>query len=191
MMAEKKNIDYLSKILDMREYDVPLHVRIQIDNEIRCSYWYKYTLEGVLCKSIEHLAEKLDKADLRVMAYDIETTKEQLKFPDASQDEIMMISYIIDGNGFLITNRQVVSEDVDDFEYAPTAEYDVGTFVVFNEPDERALIQKFFDHIIETKPFVITSFNGDFFDWPFVHRRALYHQISMEDEIGVYNSKMG
>ena len=32
-----------------------------------------------------------------VMAYDIETTKLPLKFPDSSIDVIMMISYMIDG----------------------------------------------------------------------------------------------
>lgn len=32
-----------------------------------------------------------------VLAYDIETTKLPLKFPDASIDQIMMISYMIDG----------------------------------------------------------------------------------------------
>ena len=32
-----------------------------------------------------------------VLAYDIETTKLPLKFPDSSTDQIMMISYMIDG----------------------------------------------------------------------------------------------
>lgn len=32
-----------------------------------------------------------------VLAFDIETTKLPLKFPDAESDQIMMISYMIDG----------------------------------------------------------------------------------------------
>lgn len=32
-----------------------------------------------------------------VLAFDIETTKLPLKFPDATTDQIMMISYMIDG----------------------------------------------------------------------------------------------
>lgn len=32
-----------------------------------------------------------------VLAFDIETTKLPLKFPDAETDQIMMISYMIDG----------------------------------------------------------------------------------------------
>jgi DNA polymerase epsilon subunit 1 len=70
-----------------------------------------------------------------VMAYDIETTKQPLKFPDQQTDQIMMISYMIDGQGYLITNREIVADDIDDFEYTPTAEYE-GEFTVFNEPDE-------------------------------------------------------
>ena len=101
-----------------------------------------------------------------VLAFDIETTKLPLKFPDASSDSIMMISYMIDGQvrlrsegglalasqlvpliifeydlhhfvsqGYLITNREVIGADVEDFEYTPKPEYE-GPFTIFNEPDE-------------------------------------------------------
>ena len=40
-----------------------------------------------------------------VLAFDIETTKLPLKFPDPETDCIMMISYMIDGHGYLICNR--------------------------------------------------------------------------------------
>lgn len=99
------------------------------------------------------------------MAFDIETTKLPLKFPDAETDQIMMISYMIDGQvcfisfsplyhlcsicvtcvsftkalfvlqGFLITNREIVSENIEDFEFTPKPEYE-GPFTVFNEDDE-------------------------------------------------------
>jgi DNA polymerase epsilon subunit 1 len=117
------------------------------------------------------------------MAYDIETTKLPLKFPDAAIDQIMMISYMIDGQGFLITNREIVSEDIDDFEYTPKPEYD-GPFMIFNEPDEKAVIERFFLHIKEARPTVIATYNGDFFDWPFVDARASVNGIDMYQEIG-------
>ena len=37
--------------------------------------------------------------------------------------------------GFLITNREIVSEDIEDFEFTPKPEYE-GPFTVFNEADE-------------------------------------------------------
>lgn len=181
----------MSKIVEIREYDVAYHIRTMVDNEIRCAFWYEVELEGSLLKGLTHLKEKLDKADLRILAFDIETTKAPLKFPDSKFDEIMMISYIIDDKGFLITNRTVVGDDVENFEYAPKPEYDVGEFTVFNEPDEKNLLVKFFEHIRETKPFIFTTFNGDFFDWPFIQDRAEKYQLKMEEEIGVFNCPMG
>ena len=77
---------YLSKITDLREFDVPYHIRVCIDNEIRCSFWYEVEMDGPLMVKCEHLKTKLDKADLRILAFDIETTKATLKFPDARFD---------------------------------------------------------------------------------------------------------
>jgi DNA polymerase epsilon subunit 1 len=129
------------------------------------------------------IEDRLTPADPVVMAYDIETTKLPLKFPDAVIDQIMMISYMIDGQGFLITNREIVSEDIADFEYTPKPEYE-GVFMVFNEPDEKAVIERFFEHIKEARPTVMVTYNGDFFDWPFVEARASVLGIDMYQEIG-------
>ncbi|KAJ9148528.1 DNA polymerase epsilon catalytic subunit [Pleurostoma richardsiae] len=169
-------------LVDIREYDVPYHVRVLIDKNIRVGKWYfveaKHGVTTIVCNE-EHLA----MADPVVMAYDIETTKAPLKFPDAAVDQIMMISYMIDGQGFLITNREVVSEDIADFEYTPKPEYP-GPFMIFNEPDEKAVIERFFLHIKEARPTVIATYNGDFFDWPYVETRASVNGIDMYREIG-------
>lgn len=108
-----------------------------------------------------------------------------------------MISYMIDGQGFLITNREIVSQDIADFEYTPKPEYD-GQFLVFNEPDEKAVIERFFLHIKEARPTVIATYNGDYFDWPFIEARASVLGIDMYQEIGfrknsedVYQSDFG
>lgn len=122
-------------------------------------------------------------ADPVVLAFDIETCKAPLKFPDAAVDQIMMISYMIDGQGFLITNREIVSEDIADFDYTPKPEYP-GPFMIFNEPDEKAVLERFFLHIKEARPTVIATYNGDFFDWPYVDARASLNGIDMYQEIG-------
>ncbi|PYI19736.1 DNA polymerase epsilon catalytic subunit A [Aspergillus violaceofuscus CBS 115571] len=169
-------------IVDIREYDVPYHVRVSIDKDIRIGKWYTVeSKHGVI--SLSCIEERLTRADPVILAFDIETTKLPLKFPDSVIDQIMMISYMIDGQGFLITNREIVSEDIDDFEYTPKAEYN-GPFMIFNEPDERSVIERFFEHIKEAKPTVIATYNGDFFDWPFVEARASVLGIDMYKEIG-------
>ncbi|KAL4879667.1 hypothetical protein BJY04DRAFT_220006 [Aspergillus karnatakaensis] len=169
-------------IIDIREYDVPYHVRVAIDKNIRIGKWYTVEAKhGVI--SLTCLEERLTRADPVVLAFDIETTKLPLKFPDSVIDQIMMISYMIDGQGFLITNREIVSEDIDDFEYTPKPEYS-GPFMIFNEPNERGVLERFFEHIKEAKPTVIATYNGDFFDWPFVEARASVLGIDMYKEIG-------
>jgi DNA polymerase epsilon subunit 1 len=175
-------VDSSDFILDIREYDVPYHVRVAIDKDVRIGNWYTVEAKhGVV--TMTWIEDRLTPADPVVMAYDIETTKLPLKFPDAVIDQIMMVSYMIDGQGFLITNREIVSEDIEDFEYTPKPEYQ-GPFMIFNEPDEKALLERFFEHIKEAKPTVMVTYNGDFFDWPFVEARASVQGIDMYQEIG-------
>jgi DNA polymerase epsilon subunit 1 len=79
----------------------------------------------------------------------------------------------------LITNREIVSCDIDDFEYTPKPEYE-GPFTIFNEPTEIDLLKRFFSHIREAKPTVFVTYNGDFFDWPFVEDRAKFHGMDLK-----------
>ncbi|KAJ3380162.1 DNA polymerase epsilon catalytic subunit [Lobulomyces angularis] len=181
-------------IIDIREFDVPYYVRAAIDNNFRVGMWYSIKSLGSKMET-QILPERVTRAEPVVLAFDIETTKLPLKFPDSSFDQIIMISYMIDGQGFLITNREILSEDINDFEYTPKPEYE-GPFTIFNEPNEVdyfnfnanyvqvAVIKKFFEHIKETKPTVVSTYNGDFFDFPFIDARATAHGISMEKEIG-------
>lgn len=150
--------------------------------DIRIGKWYTVDVRHGNT-TLTCIEERIQRADPVVLAYDIETTKLPLKFPDASIDQIMMISYMIDGQGFLVTNREIVSEDIADFDYTPKPEYD-GPFLVFNEPNERAVIERFLMHIKEARPTVIATYNGDFFDWPFVEARASILGIDLYREIG-------
>lgn len=129
-----KDKDPREGIIDIREYDVPYYLRVAMDNELRVGLWYAVSFNTGQ-PVFKQLVERVKRADPVVMAYDIETTKAPLKFPDQAIDQVMMISYMIDGQGFLITNREIVSEDIEDFEYTPKEGYE-GPFVVFNEADE-------------------------------------------------------
>jgi DNA polymerase epsilon subunit 1 len=124
------------------------------------------------------------RAEPRVLAFDIECTKEPLKFPNAEFDSIYMISYMIDGEGFLIVNREIVTADIEDFEYTPKKEYE-GPFSCFNEVNELAVLRRFLDHIKEVKPAVFVTYNGDFFDFPFIDTRMKKYGLDMEAEIGI------
>jgi DNA polymerase epsilon subunit 1 len=176
--------------VDIREYDVPYHHRFAIDTETRCGTWYTVRAvpgAGIVLSAREDL---LLRAEMRVCAFDIECTKLPLQFPNAAYDQVFMISYMIDGQGYLIINREIVSEDVADFEYTPKPEFK-GPFRVFNERDERALLRRFFDHMRAVRPGIYVTYNGDFFDWPFLHDRAEKLGMSVYEELSVRVDRTG
>jgi DNA polymerase epsilon subunit 1 len=78
---------------------VPYHVRVSIDKKLFVGLWYSVKLQIGISHSpvIYRRTDIIESPDCIVFAYDIETTKLPLKFPDASFDQIMMISYMIDG----------------------------------------------------------------------------------------------
>ncbi|GAU88460.1 hypothetical protein RvY_01155 [Ramazzottius varieornatus] len=172
-------------LIDIREYDVPFHVRVSIDRQIFAGRWYTVTptSEPPKVPKMTFRPEMLERPDMVICAYDIETTKSPLKFPDATVDQIMMISYMISGKGFLIVNREIVNEDIMSFEYTPKPEFE-GVFQVYNEANEAATIARFFRHLQEVRPIIFATYNGDFFDWPFVETRAKANGMSMYEEIG-------
>uniref|UniRef100_A0A915ME31 DNA polymerase epsilon catalytic subunit n=1 Tax=Meloidogyne javanica TaxID=6303 RepID=A0A915ME31_MELJA len=181
------DVSPLEQIMDIREYDLPFDMRVCIDGRFFVGHWY--TVVGLDLATQKPLIELnpslVEPPEPIICAFDIETTKAPLKFPDASEDQIMMISYMIDGSGFLIVNRQIISEDIDNFEYTPKPEF-VGEFVVFNEENEQKLLLKFFDHLLKIKPSIMVTYNGDFFDWPFVDARANFHGININKYLGFY-----
>nr|CAD7570292.1 unnamed protein product [Timema californicum] len=93
----KKSTDHMENIIDIREYDVPYHVRVSIDMKIFCGLWYDIKSQGNDVPIITKRDDLIERPDPIVLAFDIETTKLPLKFPDANSDQIMMISYMIDG----------------------------------------------------------------------------------------------
>ena len=175
---------WLDTVEDIREYDVPYHHRVAIDTDRRVGLWYTIREEGGDRPStMTRCEERKAFGEPRVLAFDIECTKQPLKFPDASVDPVMMISYMMDGAGFLIINREVVSEDIDDFEYNPKPDFP-GPFAVFNEVNEEATLRRFFSHLRQLQPHVIVTYNGDNFDWPYIDKRASHFGLSMKAEIG-------
>ncbi|GAB2274640.1 DNA polymerase epsilon catalytic subunit A [Dionaea muscipula] len=186
--SEQRALDFLDCITDLREYDVPYHVRFAIDKDVRCGQWYDVSVSssGVM---LEKRMDLLQRAEVHVCAFDIETTKLPLKFPDAEYDLIMMISYMVDGQGYLIINRECIAEDIEDLEYTPKPEFE-GLFRVTNVPNEEGLLRHWFSHMQDVKPGIYVTYNGDFFDWPFLERRAAHHGFKMNDELGFQCDKI-
>lgn len=76
--------------------------------DIRIGKWYTVKAKAGNI-TIDVIEDRLKRADPVVLAYDIETTKSPLKFPDATIDSIMMISYMIDGQVCTISKIHLIS----------------------------------------------------------------------------------
>ena len=50
-------------------------------------------------------------------------------------------------------------------------------------------LRRFVSHIQELRPHVIVTYNGDFFDWPFVDTRCQLFGISLYKQLGIRCSK--
>ncbi|VFQ98813.1 unnamed protein product, partial [Cuscuta campestris] len=174
--------DYIDCIADFREHDVPYHVRFSIDNDVRCGQWYEVSVHssGVV---LERRRDLLQHAEVHVCAFDTEMTKAPLKGPNADCDSIMMISYMVDGQGYLIINREYVGEDIEDLEYSPKPEYK-GCFKVTNVKNEEELLRTWFSHMQVIKPSIYVTYSGDSNDWPFMETRAAHHGFNMKNELG-------
>ena len=189
--------DLMSLCVDIREYDVPYYVRVSIDNDIHVGSWYEVSCRendggDEFCEGSVSLQKQeiIEKAQPRVLAFDIECFKQPLKFPVAETDPIFMISYMVDGQGYLIISREYVSQNIEDFEYTPKPEFP-GPFEIFNEANERDLLRRFFDHCAEIRPNIYVTYNGDFFDWPYIETRAKLLGMDMGKELGVRDNGSG
>jgi DNA polymerase epsilon subunit 1 len=169
--------------IELREADVPYYQRFCIDFEIRVGNWYIVNnIDGIINLEIDPSRQAPPQP--RILAFDIECAKQPLQFPNAEEDEIMMISYVIDGQGFLVVNRHWFSKDIESFEYSPLDAYCL--FTVWNCRDELSMLETWFEHIRSVKPHVMVTFNGDMFDWPYVARRTELNHLDLRDQIGYY-----
>ncbi len=55
---------------------------------------------------------------------------------------------------------------------------------MYNAADERSLLLRFFDHMREVQPAVYVTYNGDFFDFPFIEARCAKLGLDMHASMG-------
>ncbi|KAH0573608.1 DNA polymerase epsilon, catalytic subunit [Spironucleus salmonicida] len=191
ILTEDDKVSNISQMLEciqkLSEFDVADGLRTSIDLDIRCGSWYKVNYKEVV--SLEKQLDMLLHPAIRCLAYDIETSKAPLCFPNAENgDSVMCISYMLDGQGVLIVNRSIFSSDIEDFEYSPTQEMH-GEFKIFNCQNEKDTILTFFKQIQYCQPHIIITYNGDQFDFKFLDQRSRILDIDFYKETGFLQSQ--
>ena len=158
-------------------------------SDIHAGQWYDVTQHGGV-SSIARNATLLAYPEPTICAFDIEVTKDPLKFPDVEKDEVMMISFVLNGDGFLIVNRETVSKDIEDFDFAPEGKFPT-RFTIFNERNEEDTLRRFISEAHAEKVALFVTYNGDAFDWPYVAARAARYGLSIEAEFGLRANSAG
>ncbi|CAK5075393.1 unnamed protein product [Meloidogyne enterolobii] len=84
---------YLNFFHFSSEYDLPFDMRVCIDGRFFVGHWYTVVgLDLATQKPLIELNSSLvEPPEPIICAFDIETTKAPLKFPDASEDQIMVV----------------------------------------------------------------------------------------------------
>lgn len=141
----------LSKKYPAYENGIPFGRRYLIDRGISPFMLLTYEREGRLIKRI--IGKKESQAPLRTMSFDIETYNPKGS-PRPDKDEVIMISYEIDGERKVIASKKIDRD-----------------FVIVCK-DEREMIKKFLEIIKEKDVEVLLGYNSTVFDLPYLKARA-------------------
>ena len=189
---------FWSKLVELREHDVPYDVRVCIDWQIFAGSWYDVSVYGgqtTLSPLGKDDSLPLIPPAFRYISFDIETTKLPLKFPQPMTDQIFMISIMYETQSAeLLINRDVVSTDIRNFHYfprQPQKSLDIADGIelggcvsvrVQNLSNEAQVILAFKNILEKYQPHVVVTYNGDNFDFPFLVARAKVNGISLEEK---------
>ncbi|MFA6907356.1 MAG: DNA polymerase domain-containing protein [Candidatus Micrarchaeia archaeon] len=133
------------------ENNIPFGRRYMIDNGLAPFTEIWYVREGRHIKKIIRTREATPA--LRTMAFDIETYNPK-GMPQPERDEVIMISYEMDGERRVITSKKIDRP-----------------FVIACK-DEREMIKKFLSVIKEKDVEVLLGYNSTVFDLPYLAARA-------------------
>lgn len=82
-----REVEPMSTLVDIREYDVPYLVRVCIDMDIRVGAWYTVTPNSNNVGVVLSDPDVEKKAHPKYLAFDIECTKAPLKFPGTTRTD--------------------------------------------------------------------------------------------------------
>lgn len=178
----KKQIWDLPSVEDVREHDIPFYQRYLIDkglfpmdtvevqgeilNSVRSSINETFLFE--IQREPKHLESRLP--ELNVLSFNIEACNPK-GMPQMSRDPIIMISFS-SNRGF----QKVFSTKESSSDFVESVE------------TEKELLKKFVETIKSENPDLITGYNSDKFDLPYIKGRA--DQLGLSLNLGVDGSKL-
>ncbi len=179
----KKRILNLSSVNDVREHDIPFYRRYLIDKGLipmnlvevqgKCLNSKQFPQYNKTCifeiKNQPTFIES-DLPEFNILSFNIEACNPQ-GIPIVSEDPIIMISFS-SNHGF----RKVFSTKKSSSDFVVTVQ------------TEKELLKKFVETIKSLNPDIITGYNSDKFDFPYIKDRA--NRLGVSLNLGVDGSKL-
>lgn len=165
LYSNNKNILY--------EYDVSQMAKFLIDNEMYIGKWYDDDLKPVLNKN--------DVPKIKFFTIDIETSSKDFCLSNPKLDEIMSIAILFNNEkGYILFNKKFYgsTDGTEKIIYNGKNKLNGTPFKLFEMNDEKNLLNTFFLIIKALNPNVIITYNGDFFDLPYIIERADIYNLN-------------
>ncbi len=117
------------------------------------------------------LKEKNKIAPLRILSIDIECSSENSKFPIPQKDPIIVISNIL--FEFNDKEKKIINQSI--FSFYKCA--NISNVDIYSFDNEVDLLNQWRNYIIKLDPDIITGFNINSFDFPYLIKRSEYLKI--------------
>ncbi|OPY22822.1 MAG: DNA polymerase [Methanobacterium sp. PtaU1.Bin242] len=178
----REKIWNLSSVKEVREHDIPFYRRYLIDKGLfpmsevlvhgEVVHSSSSSVNETCLFKIDGPPEPLESGlpELKVLSFDIEACNPK-GMPQEKKDPIIMISFS-SNHGF----RKVFSTKSSSFDFVEVVE------------DEEELLKKFVETIKSENPDLITGYNSDVFDFPYIRDRAA--QLGVSLDLGVDGSQI-
>lgn len=181
MQAKKDDcVDYFLK--DVNRIHMQTHIcegdYVSFESDVIC---IDATIQDVLYSSLRVVDVDKLKREIEnvVLCYDIETHSDGTRFSNPNIDHIMTMSIVVKRDNIftkycLINKRDTIdiTQDASDND-----ELQLDEIIVIKFDHEEDMLKSFFKIIHLLNPDVITDYNGDVFDMPYIMRRCQIHDV--------------
>ena len=155
-------IDYNISGMSWIKVEKNLYKRIESNKISNCQIEVSTDVKNLIVLSIK---ENSNICPLRILSFDIECSSENSKFPNPEKDPVVVISNI-----YYEFGKEKLIKDKSIFSYKKCA--DISGVNVYSFENESSLLINWKKYLVNLDPDIITGFNINEFDFPYLLKRS-------------------
>lgn len=177
----RDDIRMLPSTINVFDADIPFRTRFMIDNDVYGMHWYDFHEDTVdiPSTSIHGTVPEWFRPEqhLSIMCFDIECITDGKSIPTPDRFPVIIISISVNRPERLslpgdVTNVLLISANDQNKSHIRNHVPSIENSVVVPCSDEKELITKFIEIVSEYDPDIITGYNINTFDFPYLMERA-------------------